>query len=78
MSSKEKNLEGLTISYWEDVETIMNYISNSVNLDGVRAEKIKKSLTAEVADELNNAQTIAKRIKELGASVPCSMHFKTE
>jgi bacterioferritin len=76
MSSKEKILEGLTNSYWAEIETIMNYISNSVNLDGVRAEEIKKSLTAEVADELNHAQTIAKRIKELGGSVPGSMHFK--
>ena len=76
MSSKEKILNGLTNSYWAEVETIMNYISNSVNLDGVRAEEIKKSLTAEVADELNHAQTIAKRIKELGGSVPGSMHFK--
>jgi bacterioferritin len=76
MSSKEKILEGLTKSYWAEIETIMNYISNSVNLDGVRAEEIKKSLTAEVADELNHAQTIAKRIKELGGSVPGSMNFK--
>ena len=78
MSSKEKILNGLTSSYWAEVETIMNYISNSVNLDGVRAEEIKKSLTAEVVDELNHAQTIAKRIKELGGSVPGSMHFKAE
>ncbi len=75
MSSKEKILEGLTKSYWAEIETIMNYISNSVNLDGVRAEEIKKSLTAEVADELNHAQTIAKRIKELGGTVPGSMDF---
>ena len=76
MSSKEKILKGLTSSYWAEIETIMNYISNSVNLDGVRAEEIKKSLTAEVADELNHAQTIAKRIKELGGSVPGSLNFK--
>ena len=75
MSSKEKILEGLTKSYWAEIETIMNYISNSVNLDGVRAEEIKKSLTAEVADELNHAQTIAKRIKERGGTVPGSMNF---
>jgi bacterioferritin len=76
LSSKEKILDGLTKSYWAEIETIMNYISNSVNLDGVRAEEIKKSLTAEVADELNHAQTLAKRIKELGGSVPGSMDFK--
>ena len=76
MSSKEKILKSLTNSYWAEMETVMNYISNSINLDGVRAEEIKKSLTAEVADELNHAQTIAKRIKELGGSVPGSVDFK--
>lgn len=76
MSSKEKILEGLTKAYWAEIETIMNYIANSVNLDGVRAEEIKKSLSAEVADELNHAQTIAKRIKELGGTVPGSMNLK--
>lgn len=76
MSSKEKILNGLTNSYWTEVGTIMNYISNSVNLDGVWAEEIKKSLTVEVAEELNHVQTIAKRIKELGGSVPGSMQFK--
>ena len=75
MSSKEKIIEGLIKSYWAEIETVMNYISNSVNLDGVRAEEIKKSLTAEVVDEINHAQTIAKRIKELGGSVPGSMDF---
>jgi bacterioferritin len=30
----------------------------------------------EVAEELNHVQTIAKRIKELGGSVPGSMQFK--
>ena len=76
MSNKEKIIIGLINSYWAEIETVTNYISNSVNLDGVRAEEIKKSLVAEVADELNHAQTIAKRIKELGGSVPGSLNFK--
>ncbi len=76
MTSKEKILKSLTNLYWAEMETVMNYISNSINLDGVRAEEIKKSLTTEVADELNHAQTIAKRIKELGGSVPGSVEFK--
>ena len=60
-----------------DIETVQNYIANSVNLDGVRAEEIKKSLIAEVQDEMNHAQTIAKRIKEIGGQVPGSMEFRS-
>ena len=50
----------------------MNYIANSTNLDGVRAEEIKSSLAADVAEELVHAQTIAKRIKTIGGRVPGS------
>ena len=60
-----------------EIETIMNYISNSVNLDGVRAEEIKKSLAADVAEEMTHAQTLARRIKELSGIVPGSANFKS-
>ncbi|MDP2654112.1 MAG: ferritin-like domain-containing protein [Candidatus Omnitrophota bacterium] len=76
MSRQQKIIEGLTKSYWAEIETVMNYIAHSVNLDGVRAEEIKKSLTAEVADELLHAQSLAKRIKELGGLTPGSKDFK--
>jgi len=78
MSNTQKIIEGLTKAYWAEVETVMNYIANSVNLDGVRAEEIKKSLGVEVQDELLHAQTLAKRIKELGGSVPGSETFRSE
>jgi len=55
----------------------MNYIAHSVNLDGVRAEEIKKSLQAEIQDELGHAQTLAKRIKELDGTIPGSADFKS-
>ena len=44
MANKKAIIDNLTKSYWLEIETVMNYISNSVNLDGVRAEEIKKSL----------------------------------
>ena len=44
MSKKKEIIEGLTKAYWAEIETVMNYIANSVDLDGVRAEEIKKSL----------------------------------
>lgn len=68
----------LAVAYWMEIETVMNYIANSNNLDGVRAEEIKKSLAADVAAELMHAQTLAKRIKTIGGIVPGSLQFKPE
>ena len=75
MAGKKQIIENLTASYWMEIETVMNYISNSVNLDGVRAEEIKKSLAVDVAEEITHAQRLAKRIKELGGTVPGSLKF---
>ncbi len=50
----------------------MNDLANSVNLDGVRAEEIKKSLAADIPEELTHAQQLAQRIKQLGGLVPGS------
>jgi len=76
MADKKKIVENLTIAYWMEIETVMNYISNSVNLDGVRAEEIKKSLATDITEEITHAQRLAKRIKELGGTVPGSFNFK--
>ncbi|MEM6702825.1 MAG: ferritin-like domain-containing protein [Acidobacteriota bacterium] len=65
----------LQIAYWAEIETVMNYIANSTNLDGVRAEEIKKALAADVTEELNHAQVLAKRIKTIGGEVPGSEGF---
>lgn len=69
-------LAHLEKAYWMEIETVQNYIANSVNLDGVRAEEIKRSLTADVTEEISHAQTFARRIKELGGTVPGSMAFR--
>jgi bacterioferritin len=39
----------------------------------VRAEEIKKSLAADIQEELGHAQMLAKRIKVLGGRVPGSL-----
>ena len=75
MADKKEIVDNLIKSYWMEIETVMNYISNSVNLDGVRAEEIKKSLAADVTEEMTHAQTLAKRIKELSGLVPGSQNF---
>lgn len=74
----DKIIDELTIAYWMEMETVQNYLANSQNLDGVRAEEIKKSLQTDIAAELGHAQSIAKRIRVLGGSVPGSMAFKAK
>jgi bacterioferritin len=73
---QQQIVEELTRSYFMEVETVMNYIANSTNLVGVKAEPIKQSLLADVAEEIGHAQMIAKRIHILGGAVPGSMDFK--
>lgn len=76
MADKQKIAAELTKAYWAELETVMNYIAHSVNLDGIRAEEIKKLLIVEVASEMTHAQTLAKRIKEVGSLTPGSEAFK--
>ena len=68
----------LNRAYWMEIETVMSYIANSVNLDGVRAEEIKNSLATDITDEIRHAQLFGKRIKELYGKVPGSFEFKAE
>ena len=77
--AKRKEIIGLlTQAYWMELETVQNYIANSVNPEGVRAEEIKKSLAEDIADEIGHAQTFGRRIKELYGRVPGSFDFKPE
>ena len=68
----------LTYAYWLEIETTINYLAISVDLDGIRAEEIKKSLAADIQTEITHAQELAARIKEIGGSVPGSFAFKPE
>ena len=72
---RQQIIEELKVAYWMELETVTNYIANSINLDGVRAEEIKKALAADVAEELTHAQTLARRIKTIGGTVPGSQKF---
>jgi bacterioferritin len=75
MATKEI-LGMLEKAYSMELETVMNYLANSINLDGVRAEEIKKSLAADITEELGHAQQLAQRIKQLGGQVPGSTSVK--
>ena len=76
MSDKLKQIiDELTAAYFMELETVMNYIANSVHLDGVRAEEIKKSLAADVTAEIGHSQQLAERIKTIGGTLLGSSHF---
>jgi bacterioferritin len=77
-SEREQILEMLEKAYWMEIETVMSYISNSVNPDGVRAQEIIESLNTDIQEELGHAQQFAARIKELYGVVPGSMDFTPE
>lgn len=76
MPNTEKIIHELTRSYWMELETVQNYLANATNLDGVRAEEIKKALSSDVGQELTHAQQLAARIRVLGGVVPGSFEFK--
>lgn len=69
-------IEELTKVYWMELEATINYLAISVDLDGIRAEEIKKSLAADIQTEITHAQDLASRIKEIGGNVPGSFAFK--
>src|SRR3954447_26869037 len=75
---REQLLELLKKAYWMELETVMSYIANSINPDGVRAQEIKESLDEDIQEELGHAQQFGARIKELYGVVPGSLEFKAE
>ena len=75
-AKRKEIIEMLKTAYWMEIETVMSYIANSVNPDGVRAEKVIESLGTDIQEELGHAQQYAQRIKDLGGTVPGSKEFK--
>ena len=77
-AKREEIVQLLTKAYWMEIETVMSYIANSVNPDGVRAQEIIESLKEDITEELGHAQQFADRIKELYGVVPGSEEFTAE
>src|ERR671919_3188915 len=77
-AEREQLIEMLTKAYWMEIETVMSYMANSINPDGVRAQEIIESLEADVQEELGHARQFGERIKELYGVVPGSLDFKAE
>ncbi len=77
-ADREKIVEMLKKSYFMELETVMSYIANSVNPDGLLAREIAESLEEDIQEELGHAQAFATRIKELYGVVPGSEEFAAE
>jgi bacterioferritin len=75
---REEIVAMLQKAYWMEIETVMSYLANSVNPDGVRAQEIKESLEEDITEELGHAKQFAERVKELYGVVPGSEEFAAE
>lgn len=74
--TRDQILAALTKAYNMEIETIVNYLANSLDLDGVRAESIKQALSADIQGELSHAQQLGNRIKQLGGQIPGSLRLE--
>jgi bacterioferritin len=77
-AEREQLIEMLSKAYWMEIETVMSYIANSINPDGVRAQEIIESLEEDIQEELGHARRFGERIKELYGVVPGSLDFHAE
>ncbi len=75
---REQLIEMLIKAYWMEIETVMSYVANSINPDGVRAQEIIESLEEDIQEELGHARQFGERIKELYGVVPGSLDFHAE
>jgi bacterioferritin len=73
---REQIVELLKAAYFMELETVMNYVTSSINPDGVRAQEVKENIEEDIQEELTHAQQFAARIKELYGVVPGSMDFR--
>jgi bacterioferritin len=63
-------------AYGDEIETVMNYLTNSIILDGVSAEEVKESLEADIQEELGHAEMLGQRLKQLDERPPASYDFE--
>ena len=73
--SASSSIEMLKKAYWMEIETVMSYIANTINPDGVRAREVVENLEQDIQEELGHAQQFGSRIKELYGVVPGSLDF---
>jgi bacterioferritin len=75
MDKAREVLNGLKKSYAMELESVQNYLANSIHLEGPSVDKVKKVLENAASGELKHARRLAKRIKVLGDRVPGSLEL---
>ena len=60
-ATKNDIIASLRQAYNMEVETVINYLANSLQLEGVRAEFIKQALATDIQEELGHAQQLGNR-----------------
>jgi bacterioferritin len=75
---RDELIDLLKTAYWMEIETVMSYMANSINPDGVRAREVVEHLQEDIQEELGHAEQFGNRIKELYGVVPGSMEFAAE
>jgi len=73
--TSDRVIDLLQKAYGDEMETVMNYQTNAIVLDGVRAEEIKESLQTDIQEELGHAEQLGQRLKQLDARPPSSADF---
>ena len=75
-SDRRRILDLLLKGYNMEIETVANYLANSIHLDGMLAMEVKESLAEDVEAELGHARKLAMRIKILGGHIPGSQDLR--
>ena len=74
--TNEEVTQLLKKAYADEIETVMNYLTNSIILDGVSAEEVKESLETDIQEELSHAEMLGNRLKQLDERPPASYDFE--
>lgn len=67
---REETIVALQKAYTMELESVVNYLAASTNLDGILAQQVRDALDEDVTEELGHAKRLAERIKQLGGQVP--------
>lgn len=73
--SEERVLELLEEAYFDELESLMNYLAAARNLETFDGVDLGEDLLVDVDDELAHAKALSHRIDVLGGRVPGSEGF---
>ena len=76
LMTKDDIVQLLKKAYAAELETVQNYLTNSVWLDGLRAREVAEALATDIHEELGHATRLAGRLKQLGSCPPGSLDLE--